>query len=166
MFWRQWLLGLPSLRCDTTHSSVFLLSSEEDIVCAIRVNEKGWQIYTWLHGVTTQKTLIFGPHLVDRAKVLIISLETACGWWSGWPFVLTFSDLTMSIVEQWERVRFICRVRLPSLDKCSIIDKNKRFFCSKTQNDYCFKYPALFCVRVTRQLLEKKKFYYTLQLVH
>jgi len=55
------------------------------------------------------------------------------------------------------------RLRLPSMDQFSIIDKNKGTCCVETQNKYCFKYLALFSIRkpnfpyVThRQLFEKK----------
>jgi len=61
--------------------------------------------------------------------------------------VLTFGDCAMSVVELEERVRFICGIRLPSMDRFSIIDTNKRMCCAETQNNYCFKYLAVFSIR-------------------
>ena len=40
--------------------------------------------------------------------------------------MLRFSDCTMSTIDQRERVRFMCRIRLPSMVKFGIIDRNER----------------------------------------
>ena len=57
------------------------------------------------------------------------------------------------------------RVRLPSADQLSIIDKNKGTCCVETQNKYCFKCLALLSIRKSnlahvshRQLFEKKNY--------
>ena len=39
------------------------------------------------------------------------------------------------------------RVRLPSMDHFDIIVKNEGMCCVETQNTYCFKYLAVFCIR-------------------
>ena len=73
--------------------------------------------------------------------------------------MLTFNEFTMSVVEQEGRVRSICRIRLPEMDQLTKINE----CVAQTQNKYCFKYHALFCVTkpnfanaTHRKLLEKK----------
>lgn len=76
--------------------------------------------------------------------------------------MLTFSDCTMSFVEQGERVRCMCGIRLPSMDKVALLTQIKECVGAETQNNYCFSYLAVFSIRkpnfanvINRQLLEK-----------